>query len=255
MPVDPPNSRNMKKTFNNACRFTSTIDGMSTITGSSFVKSGADNTVILLGAGGTKPIAEFGGCIDDSNYVKKIGQSLQVIRGYIRKSMQDVDDESSEEDENYITKGEVETQYVSLGDSQQIIVIKSFYDKVTANGFVKKDGTNQQVLLTNGTTKLLSEFTGIPTDLSNYYIKSETYSQTESNNKFVRLEGSIQQTITGRLKYISPFGQTYDETQDPVENTYLAQSEVDAKLTSYVNTVNNQSINGTKTFNANVNAT
>ncbi|KAA6357835.1 MAG: hypothetical protein EZS28_046638, partial [Streblomastix strix] len=90
--------------------------------------------------------------------------------------------------------------------------------------------------------------------LSNYYTKTQTYSQTEANNKFVRLEGSIQQTITGRLKYVSPFGGTYDETQDPVANTYLTQSEVDAKLTNYVNTVNNQEINGTKTFNSNVNA-
>ncbi|KAA6402353.1 MAG: hypothetical protein EZS28_002116, partial [Streblomastix strix] len=32
------------KTFNNACRFVSSIDGMGTITGSSFVKSGADDT-------------------------------------------------------------------------------------------------------------------------------------------------------------------------------------------------------------------
>ncbi|KAA6356560.1 MAG: hypothetical protein EZS28_047914, partial [Streblomastix strix] len=108
------------KTFNNACRFISSIDGMSTVTGSSFVKSGADDTVVLLGACGTKPI---------------------------------------------------------------------------------------------------SEFAGTPTDLSNYYTKTQTYSQTEANNKFVRLEGSIQQTITGRLKYVSPFDYQ-DETQDPVANTY-----------------------------------
>jgi hypothetical protein len=46
---------------------------MSTVTGSAFVKSGADDTVVLLGAGGTKPISEFGGSVDDSNYVKKTG--------------------------------------------------------------------------------------------------------------------------------------------------------------------------------------
>ncbi|KAA6311412.1 MAG: hypothetical protein EZS28_056132, partial [Streblomastix strix] len=80
---------------------------MSIVTGSSFIKSGADNTVVLLGAGGTKPIAEFGGSVDDTNYVKKTGQSLQVIKGYIRKNMQDIEDEPSEEDEDYITKGEV----------------------------------------------------------------------------------------------------------------------------------------------------
>ncbi|KAA6366782.1 MAG: hypothetical protein EZS28_037692, partial [Streblomastix strix] len=95
---------------------------------------------------------------------------------------------------------------------------------------------------------------GTPTDLSNYYTKAQTFSQTEANNKFVRLEGSIQQTITGRLKYVSPFDYQ-DETQDPVANTYLTQSEVDAKLTNVVTTNTIQSITGAKTFNANVTAT
>ncbi|KAA6384300.1 MAG: hypothetical protein EZS28_020173 [Streblomastix strix] len=133
------------KTFNNAYRFVSSIDGMATITGSQFVKSGADDTDVLLGADGTKPI---------------------------------------------------------------------------------------------------SEFAGSPTDLSDYYTKTQTYSKTETDNKYVRLDGSIQQTIARRLKYVSPFGETYDETQDQVANTYLTQSEVDAKLTNYVNTTNNQEING-----------
>ncbi|KAA6366915.1 MAG: hypothetical protein EZS28_037558 [Streblomastix strix] len=104
----------------NDCRFVSSIDGMSTVTGSSFVKSGADDTVVLLGASGTKP---------------------------------------------------------------------------------------------------LSEFVGTPTDLSNYYTKEQTFSQTEANNKFVRLE------------------------------------KVDAKLTNVVTTNTTQSISGAKTFNANVSAT
>ncbi|KAA6398637.1 MAG: hypothetical protein EZS28_005839 [Streblomastix strix] len=124
------------KIFNNACRFASSIDGMSTVIGSSFIKSGADNIVVLLGTGGIQPI-----------------------------------------------------------------------------------------------------------------------SKTEIDNKYVRLEGSVQQTITGRLKYVSSFGGTYDETQDPVENTYLTQSEVDVKLTNYVNISINQEINDTKTFNANINIT
>ncbi|KAA6361247.1 MAG: hypothetical protein EZS28_043226, partial [Streblomastix strix] len=69
--LDTAQSINANKTFNNSCRFTSTIDEMSTITGASFVKSGADNTVVLLGAGSTKPISKFTTTIDDSNYVKK----------------------------------------------------------------------------------------------------------------------------------------------------------------------------------------
>ncbi|KAA6384119.1 MAG: hypothetical protein EZS28_020354 [Streblomastix strix] len=143
------------KTFNNVCRFVSSIDGLSTVTGSSFVKSGADDTVVLFGAGGTKPISEFAGAL---------------------------------------------------------------------------------------------------TDLSNYYTKTQTYSQTEANNKFVRFEGSIQKTITGKLNYVSPFDYQ-DETQDPVANTYLTMSEVDDKLTNIVTTNTIQSITGAKTFNANVSAT
>ncbi|KAA6372756.1 MAG: hypothetical protein EZS28_031717 [Streblomastix strix] len=43
--------------------------------------------------------------------------------------------------------------------------------------------------------------------------------------------------------------------KDPVANTYLTMSEVDSKLMNYVITNTGQQIDGTKTFNANVNAT
>ncbi|KAA6396833.1 MAG: hypothetical protein EZS28_007641 [Streblomastix strix] len=70
--LDTAKSINANKTFNNACRFTSTIDRMSTITGTSFVKLGADDTVVLLGAGDTKPISEFVSAPTDlSNYYNK----------------------------------------------------------------------------------------------------------------------------------------------------------------------------------------
>ncbi|KAA6371547.1 MAG: hypothetical protein EZS28_032927, partial [Streblomastix strix] len=236
---------NANNTFNNACRFTSIIDGMSTVTGASFVKSGADNTVVLLGAGGTKPISEFITQTDDSNYVKKYG-NVQDIQEIIRKTTLD-QPYPEPTDDDYITIGAVKSEFVSS------IYSGSINGNLIAAQFIKSDGTDQQVLLANGTTKPLSEFAGTPTDLSNYYTKTQTFSQTEANNKFVRLEGSIQQTITGRLKYVSPFDYQ-DEIQDPAANIYLTMSEVDAKLTNYVNTTNNQSINGTRTFNANVNA-
>ncbi|KAA6356040.1 MAG: hypothetical protein EZS28_048432, partial [Streblomastix strix] len=126
---------------------------------------------------------------------------------------------------------------------------------ITGALFVKSGADDNVVLLGAGGTKPISEFAGSPTDLSNYYTKSKIYSKTETENKFVRLESSLQQTITGRLKYVSPFGYTYDEIQDLVANTYLTMQEVDSKLLNYVNTTNNQSINGTKTFNDNVKAT
>ncbi|KAA6370512.1 MAG: hypothetical protein EZS28_033961 [Streblomastix strix] len=93
------------KTFNNSCRFLNSIYGISTVTGSLFIGSGADDTAVLLGAGGIKPISKF----------------------------------------------------------------------ISAS-----------------------------TDLSNDYTKTKTHSKTETDNKYVRLQGSIQQTIIGRLKYVSP---------------------------------------------------
>ncbi|KAA6379154.1 MAG: hypothetical protein EZS28_025320 [Streblomastix strix] len=125
---------------------------------------------------------------------------------------------------------------------------------VTGSSFVKSDVDDTLVQLGAGGTKPISEFAGIPTDLSNYYTKTQTYLQTEANNKFVRLKSSIQQTIIGRLKYVSQFDYQ-DETQDPVANTYLTMSEVDAKLMNVVTTNTTQSITGAKTFNRNVNAT
>ncbi|KAA6393066.1 MAG: hypothetical protein EZS28_011406 [Streblomastix strix] len=59
MTLDTSQTITANKTFNNACRFISSIDGMATITGTQFVKSGADDIVVLLGAGGTKPLSEF----------------------------------------------------------------------------------------------------------------------------------------------------------------------------------------------------
>ncbi|KAA6371336.1 MAG: hypothetical protein EZS28_033136, partial [Streblomastix strix] len=125
----------------------------------------------------------------------------------------------------------------------------------TGTKFVKSGFDSTVVLLGASDTKLIFEFAGTPTDLSDYYTKTQIYSKTETDNKYVRLESKIQQAITGRLKYVSSFGQTNDETQIHVADTYLSMSEVDSKLTNYVNTTNSQEINGTMTFNANVNAT
>ncbi|KAA6318552.1 MAG: hypothetical protein EZS28_054929, partial [Streblomastix strix] len=141
------------------------------VTAPAFIKSDGTNQQVLLVNGSTKPLSEFGsGSVDDSNYVKKTGQTLQVIKGYIRKSLQDLDgDEPSEDDEDYITKGEVARQYVSIsGGVQQINGTKHFFDTVTAKGFKTPSGTNQQVLLANGDVKPFSEFGSGGGDMSNY---------------------------------------------------------------------------------------
>ncbi|KAA6371050.1 MAG: hypothetical protein EZS28_033424 [Streblomastix strix] len=146
---------------------------MSAVTDSPSTKSGADNTVVLLGAGGTKSISELGnGCIDDSNYtaVKKTGKILQMTEGYLRNGSEP--DDISDNDDDYITRGYVERKYVGIRGDQQIIESKSFYDNVTAAGFIKQDGTNQEVLLANGSIMQLSEYVSAPTDLSNNLNKS-----------------------------------------------------------------------------------
>ncbi|KAA6404294.1 MAG: hypothetical protein EZS28_000180 [Streblomastix strix] len=149
------------KTFQNPCRFTSSIDGTGTITGSSFVKSGADDSVVLLGAGGTKPISEFGGSVDDSNYVKKTGQELQLIHGVLRRD----DDEVSmlEYDEDYLTRLEVDrklTNYVNKTTTQTIAGSKTFSSNVTASGFAKTSKDDTSVLLAGGGDMLISAFGG-----------------------------------------------------------------------------------------------
>ncbi|KAA6389567.1 MAG: hypothetical protein EZS28_014903, partial [Streblomastix strix] len=174
------------------------------------------------------------------------------------------------ETDQYISQievGDVDLSgYKTLGTSQTITENKTFNNTcrficsivgmftVTGSSFVKSGADDTLILLGAGGTKSLSEFTGNSTDLSNYYTKTQTYSQTEANIKFVRLEGSIQQIITGRLKYVSPFVYQ-DETQDPVANTYLTMSEVDAKLMNVITTNTTQSVTGAKTFKSNVSAT
>ncbi|KAA6355628.1 MAG: hypothetical protein EZS28_048845, partial [Streblomastix strix] len=112
---------NADKTFNNICIFVSSIDGMSTITGSSFIKSDADNTVVLLGTDGVKPTAEFGsGSVDYSNYVKISGQEEQTINGELVQQLE----------QYFPFDGIRQNQYITKLDEMK--------------GFVKLDGQNSQ---------------------------------------------------------------------------------------------------------------
>ncbi|KAA6390949.1 MAG: hypothetical protein EZS28_013527 [Streblomastix strix] len=118
------------KTFNNACRFISSIDGMATITGSSFIKPGADNTTVLLGAGGTKPFSEFADPVENT----------------------------------YLTQSEVDaklTNYVTTTNNQSINGTKTFNANVNATGFVKTGKDDTSILLAGGGDQLFSSFGGI----------------------------------------------------------------------------------------------
>ncbi|KAA6373285.1 MAG: hypothetical protein EZS28_031190, partial [Streblomastix strix] len=219
--LDTSQTINANKTFNNACRFTSTIVGMSTVTGASFVKSGADNTVVLLGAGGTKPISEFTTTIDDSNYVKKDGD-VQDIQGILRKTTLD---QSYPEptDDDYVTLGAVKSEFVSS------IYSGSINGNLTVTQFIKSDGTDQQVLLANGTTKPLSELGGSVDD-----------------STYVKKTGQELQIIHGVLR------RDDDETSMSEYNEdYLTRGEI---YNAFVSLYDSQTIYSAKTFNSNVNA-
>ncbi|KAA6383833.1 MAG: hypothetical protein EZS28_020641 [Streblomastix strix] len=164
---------------------------MSTVTGSSLIKSGADNTVVLFGAGGqfsqsvkrklirTDSTESFANIENrqyeakyniEGGFVKKTGKTLQIIEGYLRKGSEP--EEVSDEKEDHITRGEIAIQYVAIWGEQYIRETKSFQNNVTANGFIKSDGTNQQVLLANGPTKPSSEFASGSVDDTNYVKKT-----------------------------------------------------------------------------------
>ncbi|KAA6372980.1 MAG: hypothetical protein EZS28_031493, partial [Streblomastix strix] len=138
------------KTFNNACRFISSIDGMSFITGSSFVKSGADDSAILLGAGGTNPISEFSNQVDDSNY-EKIDSDVQDIQRILRKTALDqLYPEIT--DDNYITLGAIKSEFISF------IYSGSINSNLTATQFIKSGKDDISVLLAGSGDRLLSDF-------------------------------------------------------------------------------------------------
>ncbi|KAA6358294.1 MAG: hypothetical protein EZS28_046179, partial [Streblomastix strix] len=74
---------------------------MSTVTGSSYIKFGAENTVVLLATSGTKPISEqYGTKYDiDDTFIKKTDKNLQLIEGYLRESSEPKD--VSDDDDDY----------------------------------------------------------------------------------------------------------------------------------------------------------
>ncbi|KAA6376468.1 MAG: hypothetical protein EZS28_028006, partial [Streblomastix strix] len=212
--LDSSQTINANKTFNNACRFISTIDGMSTVTSATFAKSGSDDTVVLLGAdqpypeptdddyvtfgavksefvssiysgsingnltatqfiksdgtdqqillvnGTTKPLSEFAsGNIDDSNDVKKTGKQFQIIHVVLRRDDEELS--MSENDEDYLTRGEIYNAFVSRYDNQTIFGTKTFNSNVKTDGFANTGKDDISVLLAGGGDRLLSSFGGI----------------------------------------------------------------------------------------------
>ncbi|KAA6382367.1 MAG: hypothetical protein EZS28_022107 [Streblomastix strix] len=121
--------------------------GMSTVTETSFIKSGADDSVVLLGAGGTKPISEFvSGAPDLSNYYTK-------TQTYSKPETDNLFDDKmdSSELDNLVNKIQ----------DQTVGGYKTFALNITAAGFAKTGKDDTSVLLAGGGYRLLSSFVGI----------------------------------------------------------------------------------------------
>ncbi|KAA6360406.1 MAG: hypothetical protein EZS28_044066, partial [Streblomastix strix] len=88
------------------------------LTSTMFIKSGAQSTDILLANGDSKPITDIAG----DGFVAKTGQKLQSIQGQLRYGgePQDDDSELSEDDDDYITRGEIFNQYVNKSQTETI---------------------------------------------------------------------------------------------------------------------------------------
>ncbi|KAA6388055.1 MAG: hypothetical protein EZS28_016419 [Streblomastix strix] len=226
-----------------------------------------DDALLLLKADKTQLIEAYTKGEDDALLLLKADKT-QLIDAYTKGEINNLLKNKADSGVSY-TKGEDDALLLLKANQS------STYTKIETDQFISQIEVGDVVLsgfMTLGTSqtktanksfnyacRFVSFTDGMATITGTQFVKSGADDTVvllgaETDNKYVRLDGSIQQTITGRLKYVSPFDQTYDETQDPVANTYLTMLEVDSKLTNYVNTTNNQEINGTKTFNSNVNA-
>ncbi|KAA6384471.1 MAG: hypothetical protein EZS28_020002 [Streblomastix strix] len=212
---------------------------------------GEEDALLLLMADKTQLIDSNTKCEADNLHFNKANQSTNQTKTETGQLLSLIDDDDVDLT-NYYSK----TKTDELLDKIRAMTYLSNYMTLSTD--------NNVVILGTGGIKTISELSGSTTDLSNYYCKSENYSRTKTDNKYLRLEGSIKLSMTKKLKYVSLFGETYDETSDPVANTYLTLFEVDAKLftkmdsstiVNLINSIQDQKVNGSKIFTSNVNAT
>ncbi|KAA6382183.1 MAG: hypothetical protein EZS28_022290, partial [Streblomastix strix] len=83
------------------------------LTSTMFIKNGAQATDILLAGCDSKPISYIAG----DGFVVKTGKTIQEIQSVLHHSG---DDEESENDEDYITRGTIYNQYVSKESADTI---------------------------------------------------------------------------------------------------------------------------------------
>ncbi|KAA6404175.1 MAG: hypothetical protein EZS28_000284 [Streblomastix strix] len=229
MTLDTAQTITANKTFDNACRFKSSIDGMFSITRSSFVKSGSDDSIVLLGAGGSKPIFEFSNSVDDSNYVKKDGdvQDIQVI---LRKSTLDQPYPEPTDDDDYTTLGAVKSEFVSS------IYSGSINGNLTATSFKNSSKDDSSVLLARD-ENVLSSFGELldAADLSDFpelyaFIKERYLKPLEQYPQSIPIgEQTLQQQVKNYDEIIYGSGDSNEEFE-PSDPNAIAKLDLNSQL-------------------------
>ncbi|KAA6375368.1 MAG: hypothetical protein EZS28_029103, partial [Streblomastix strix] len=91
---------------------------------------------------------------------------LQIIHGVLRRDDEELS--MSEDEEDYLTRGEIYNAFVSRYDNQTIYGTKTFNSNVNAAGFAKTGKDDTSVLLAGGGDALISSFGGLELININY---------------------------------------------------------------------------------------
>ncbi|KAA6387868.1 MAG: hypothetical protein EZS28_016606 [Streblomastix strix] len=132
----------------------------SNITAATFIISGTDNFVVLLGAGGTKAISEFSCSIDDSNFLKISGLEENIINAELIQQLDQYYPFGGIRENQCITKRDGANGFVQFEDAKNefLRLYSGVVDgQISAISLGIANGTNWKVLLANGTTEPLPE--------------------------------------------------------------------------------------------------
>ncbi|KAA6363448.1 MAG: hypothetical protein EZS28_041025 [Streblomastix strix] len=117
------------------------------LTSTMFIKNGAQATDVLLANGDSKPISVIAG----DGFVAKTGKTLQSAQGVLRHSG---DDEESEDDDDYITRGYLYNQYVSKASPDTITGRKIFKNDYFQ---IQPAGTTNPLILFKNNNNLIEQ--------------------------------------------------------------------------------------------------
>ncbi|KAA6404393.1 MAG: hypothetical protein EZS28_000080 [Streblomastix strix] len=143
------------------------------------------------------------------------------------------------------------TIFATTGNDHSIIEIKTFTSTIISKGIQYSGYDNNSVFLANGQAKAISDINA-SVDLSNYYNKTQTYSQTETNN--LQNDKAIVEVSYTKDEDDAFLLLKADKTQ-LIDSYIKTQTDNLLKKKTNQSTTTTQYIDVENTFNANINAT